>query len=93
MDRVVIVTGGTSGIGAAVVARLRREGCRVYEFSRRAAEDPDHFAVDVTDVNAVINIILKTKQATDYPGNADVTSDGNVDIADVNAVIDIMLGK
>ena len=47
--------------------------------------------VDVTDVNAVINIILKTKQATDYPGNADVDGDTKVDVSDVNAIINIIL--
>ncbi|MBR1804005.1 MAG: leucine-rich repeat protein [Muribaculaceae bacterium] len=47
--------------------------------------------VDVTDVNAVINIILKTKQASDYPGNADVDGDSKVDVTDVNAIINIIL--
>ena len=47
--------------------------------------------VDVEDVNAVINIILKTKTVTDYSGQADVNSDGKVDVEDVNAVINIIL--
>ena len=47
--------------------------------------------IDVEDVNAVINIILKTKQAGDYPGKADVTGDGKVDVEDVNAIINIIL--
>ena len=47
--------------------------------------------VDVADVNAIINIILKTKAQTDYPGQADVDGDGKVDVADVNAVINIIL--
>ena len=53
MSKVVILTGGTSGIGSAVVAQLREKGCRVYEFSRRASEDPFHASVDVTDDAAV----------------------------------------
>lgn len=53
MEKVVILTGGTSGIGAATVALLREKGCRVYEFSRRDAADPMHFSVDVTDEAAV----------------------------------------
>ena len=54
MNKVVILTGGTSGIGRATVARLRKEGCTVYEFSRRAAEgDAYHISVDVTDETAV----------------------------------------
>ena len=47
--------------------------------------------VDVSDVNAVINIILKTKLATDYPGNADIDNDGKVDVSDVNAIINLIL--
>ena len=47
--------------------------------------------VDVADVNAVINIILKTKTTEDYPGNADIDGDGKVDVADVNAIINIIL--
>ena len=54
MDKVVILTGGTSGIGQAVVRQLREAGCRVYEFSRRANDaDANHFSVDVTDDDAV----------------------------------------
>ena len=48
--------------------------------------------VDIADVNALINIILGNKSASDYPGNADVNGDGTIDIADVNAVINIVLG-
>jgi hypothetical protein len=47
--------------------------------------------VDVEDVNAVINIILKQKTAADYPGNADINSDGKIDVEDVNAIINIIL--
>ena len=47
--------------------------------------------VDVADVNAVINIILKTKTTEDYPGNADIDGDGKVDVSDVNAIINIIL--
>lgn len=47
--------------------------------------------VDVEDVNALINIILKTKTESDYSGNADVNGDNKVDVEDVNAVINIIL--
>ncbi|MBP3739128.1 MAG: leucine-rich repeat protein, partial [Muribaculaceae bacterium] len=47
--------------------------------------------VDVSDVNAVINIILKTKQASDYPGNADVDGDTKIDVSDVNVIINLIL--
>ena len=74
MDKVVILTGGTSGIGAATAALLRQKGCRVYEFSRRDAADPDHFSVDVTDEAAV-------KAAVD----AVVAREGRVDVLINNA--------
>ena len=47
--------------------------------------------VDVSDVNAAINIILGNKTSQDYPGNADLTGDGTVDVSDVNAIINIIL--
>ncbi len=50
-------------------------------------------AVDISDVNAVINIMLGKVQATSFIGNADVTGEGTIDISDVNAVINLMLGK
>lgn len=50
-----IVTGGSSGIGAAITARLRAEGARVAVFDRQApgAPDDDFFLVDVTDDTSV----------------------------------------
>lgn len=49
--------------------------------------------VEIADVNALINIMLGNKQASDYPGNANVNGVGGIDIADVNALISIMLGN
>ena len=50
-------------------------------------------SVDVSDVNAAIDIILKVKTAADYPGNADLTGDDAVDVSDVNAIINLILTK
>ncbi|MBO4871104.1 MAG: dockerin type I repeat-containing protein [Muribaculaceae bacterium] len=47
--------------------------------------------VDVTDVNAAINIILELKTQDDYQGNADLDGDGKVDVSDVNQIINIIL--
>ena len=47
--------------------------------------------VDVSDVNAAINIILELKTADDYLGNADLNGDEKVDVSDVNAVINVIL--
>ena len=43
----VVVTGGTSGIGEATVARFREEGCRVTVLARR--DGPDVIRCDVSD--------------------------------------------
>lgn len=49
--------------------------------------------VDVSDINAIINIMLGKNQASDYVGIADVTGDNSIDVSDVNLIINIMLGK
>ncbi len=48
-----IVTGGASGIGAAVVAKLRAGGARVIVFDRDVAAGEDAIQVDVTDAAGV----------------------------------------
>ena len=50
-------------------------------------------AVDVSDVNAVINIMLGKAPMSDFPGNPDLNNDEGVDVSDVNKIINIMLGK
>lgn len=47
--------------------------------------------VDVEDVNAMINIILKLNTMSDYSGNGDMDGNGIIDVEDVNAVINIIL--
>ena len=47
--------------------------------------------VDVEDVNAAINIILKLKSVSDYPGKGDIDGNGIIDVEDVNAIINIIL--
>ena len=47
--------------------------------------------IDVEDVNAAINIILKIKTMADYPGNGDMDNNGFIDVEDVNAIINIIL--
>jgi len=70
-----VVTGGASGIGRAVAARLEREGARVCVWDRRfltlaAADDGRlHISVDVTDAQAV-NLAAKT--TLDWSGRIDI---------------------
>ncbi len=52
MNRIIVITGGTSGIGLETAKALAAQGCTVYELSRRGAgADPrvHHLQADVTD--------------------------------------------
>lgn len=50
-------------------------------------------AVDVRDVNAVINIMLGKTPSDLSTTLGDVNGDGTVDVRDVNIIVNIMLGK
>ncbi|MBQ0115929.1 MAG: M6 family metalloprotease domain-containing protein [Bacteroidales bacterium] len=47
--------------------------------------------VDISDVNAVISVILGQEPAEKYEGRADVNVDGTVDVVDLNMIISIIL--
>ena len=47
--------------------------------------------VDIADINAVIDVILKNNADQGTRGRADVNNDGEVNIADINDIIDIIL--
>ena len=60
MNQVVIITGGSGGIGLSTARRFRKAGWRVYEFSRRDVKHRDgivHITADVTDEAAVSNAV------------------------------------
>lgn len=64
MSRVVVITGGSSGIGKATAINIRDKGCRVYELSRRDSviAGITHIKTDITDewsVSEAIDIIIK----------------------------------
>ena len=50
-------------------------------------------AVDVSDVNIIVNIILGKAQASSYLGEADLNGDSEIDVSDVNTIVNIILGK
>ena len=49
--------------------------------------------VDIDDVNAVLNLIIRMVPGDTYSNTADVSDDGNVDVDDLNIIINIILGK
>ena len=75
MEKVIIVTGGTSGIGLNTARILAEKGCRVYEFSRRDAgvwPGVTHVQADVTDeaqVDAAVGTVLERASASPAPSS------------------------
>ena len=77
MKQVVIITGGSSGIGLSTARRFQKSGSRVYEFSRRNVAHQDgivHITADVTDEAAVFKAVSLVEE-----------KEGRVDILICNA--------
>jgi NAD(P)-dependent dehydrogenase (short-subunit alcohol dehydrogenase family) len=80
-----IVTGGSSGLGAAIVGRLREEGARVAIFDRNAPANDviDFFEVDVTDdasVQAGVQAFVEAAGGVDIVvNNAGIGAQGTVE--------------
>jgi len=53
----VLVSGGASGLGAAIVALLRKDGTRVVSLDLRSTGDEDSIVVDVADPGAAENVV------------------------------------
>jgi meso-butanediol dehydrogenase / (S,S)-butanediol dehydrogenase / diacetyl reductase len=74
--RVAIVTGGSSGIGAATVARLSRDGAKVINADRKPPASSEHAAGDIvfcrtdvtrpSDVNAAVEEAVKRFGRLDF---------------------------
>lgn len=69
-QKVAVVTGGSSGIGAETALSLMQAGVRVYELSRRETERPGicHISTDVTDEQAVeraVSFVLSRENRID----------------------------
>jgi len=89
-DKICIVTGASRGIGAAIAARFRAEGARVYSFSRSAPSRPEGgednilrdfwLSCDVSDeasVEAAVAAVLAKEGRLDIlVNNAGITRDG-----------------
>ena len=63
MNKVVIVTGGTSGIGLAAVKALRERGCTVYALSRHGDIPCD--VADEQSARAAVNQVLEKEGQID----------------------------
>lgn len=80
-----IVTGGSSGLGAAITARLRRDGARVAVFDRNAPAggSDDFFEVDVTDdasVRAAVQAFADAAGGIDIVvNNAGIGAQGTIE--------------
>ena len=71
MNKVIIITGGTSGIGLNTARLLTEQGCRVYEFSRReeGTAAAIHIVADVTDEQQVNHAV---QEVLEHEGHIDV---------------------
>lgn len=90
MEKVVIITGGTSGIGLNAAKALSAAGCRVYELSRRASGSAAavHLQADVTDeeqVRAAVQSVLEREGHIDVViNNAGFGISGAIEYTDTH---------
>jgi NAD(P)-dependent dehydrogenase (short-subunit alcohol dehydrogenase family) len=87
-SQTVIVTGASSGIGAAIVSRLRRSGRRVFATMRQPDKEksgPDTVAMDVTSDDsiaaAVAEVLASTGRIDAIVNNAGISKFGAVEEA------------
>lgn len=87
--KVVLLTGGSSGIGLCTAQALARSGCTVYEISRRPGEAPGvcHIFGDVTNkksVEAAVRQVLEAQGRIDILiNNAGFGISGAVEFTDI----------
>ena len=71
--RVAVVTGGSSGIGAAIVARFAADGASAYSLDVRAPEDGARHGYDVRcDVTSLESVARAVGEVVEREGRVDV---------------------
>ena len=84
--KIVLLTGGSSGIGKATAQALRARGCTVYEMSRRPSDDRWHISGDVTNIEqaraAVQTVIAREGRLDVLVNNAGFGISGAVEFTD-----------
>ncbi|CDB30847.1 short-chain dehydrogenases of various substrate specificities [Firmicutes bacterium CAG:137] len=97
-ETVVLLTGGSSGIGQCTARYLAEAGCRVYELSRRDSSQPGiiHLACDVTreeQVQAAVKTVAEREGRIDIVvNNAGFGISGAVEFtqtADAQRLLDV----
>ena len=90
MKKIVLLTGGSSGIGLKTAAALSQAGCKVYEISRRNAKHPGiiHISGDITSDNSVqeaVSYIIEQEGRIDVLiNNAGFGISGAVEFTDID---------
>ena len=90
MDKVVLITGASSGIGRECALALARSGCRVYEMSRRECPvgGVSHIAGDVTSVedcrSAVAFVVGREGRLDILVNNAGMGISGSAEFTDAS---------
>ncbi len=70
-DKVIVITGGTSGIGSSTVKALLNKNCKIYELSRREGgqfSQVTHISADITkplQIKNAVNLILEKEKRID----------------------------
>lgn len=91
MNKIAVITGGSSGIGLNAAREMARRGCRVYELSRRETVGDGvvtHIRADVTDeaqVRAAVDEIVRREGRIDIlVNNAGFGISGAVEFTDTS---------
>ena len=93
LEKVVLITGGTSGIGLNTARVLSEKGCRVYEFSRRekGTDAAIHIQADVTDElqvqRAVQEILAREGRIDVVINNAGFGISGAIEYTDTEEAV------